>query len=182
MNQKNRLTLIEKDGKLEVIIPPPRFSSPLTTVCLFSDVLLAFPLLFIAYATYFANPIHKIFLILFAIPWLGGAIAFNVILATCFLDKTLIKVDSEQISIITTLKKANQNRNLFLIQEIIGIKVIDVTEKSPDAYLSYTEILLLLKNGEYSIHKFPRVAFSKEEINLLAEKLKQYIGKNILFE
>lgn len=177
--KKNRLTFLETDENLVVTIPPPRFNSPLTIVCIFSDVLFAFPLLLIAYAAYYSNTIYKIFLIPFSIPWIGGAIAFNIILATCFFDKTLIKANSEQINIFRTFKMSGKNIHSFPISEIVNIKIIEEEpQKSKDSLL-YIDVILVLdkKNSEF---KFTFFVFDKEEIILLASKIESYTGQNPL--
>ena len=107
--KKSRLIITETDESIEIIIPPPRFHSHMTIVCIVCDLILLFPLLLIAYGFYYVELVYKIALLIFSIPWLGFGVIINIILIALFIDKTLISVNSEKSIFLILLKKNRQS-------------------------------------------------------------------------
>ncbi|WP_319423076.1 hypothetical protein [Pleurocapsa sp. FMAR1] len=171
--KKSRLIITETDESIEIIIPPPRFHSHMTIVCIVCDLILLFPLLLIAYGFYYAELVYKIALLIFSIPWLGFGVIINIILIALFIDKTLISVNSEKINISHTFKKESTKPLSFQTEDIVSLRISKSNNK-PDNM--YPRLYIVTKEEENDIS----CIFTNEENIVLANKINKYIHKDII--
>ena len=180
-NVKTRLIIAETDKGMEIIIPAPRFNNPIAVIFTTINVILIFPLSAIALAFYYSEFFYKIALIIFSIPWVGVGIMINFILLRLFTDRTLVKIDYEQISFEKKIKRVTNSFIAIQVKEIINLKILKADKGSVRNNI-YPGVFIVTEKEEYSLYKFTNYIFTNEEVVFLADEINKYIKKPIVEE
>ncbi|WP_036476800.1 hypothetical protein [Myxosarcina sp. GI1] len=171
-----KLTFLENNDSIEIIIPPARFNNYMTIVLIVMNLILLFPLSAIAYGIYSTEPIYTIILVFFLFPWLGGVVFANFFWKELFFNSTRINVNNEQICISRTLDK-QANSLLLHTEEVNSLKILKVHTDSPACFPT---ILFLVSDIEYDLRVFTSFRLDDEEIVLIANKLNKYLKTEIV--
>lgn len=103
--KSNRFTTIETNESIIVSLPPSGFNNPITVIFTTINIILFINLSAIAYVIYYVDLVYKLGLTVFSLPWVGFCVIVNLILVRQFTVRTSIKINSEEIKILSGYKK-----------------------------------------------------------------------------
>ena len=172
---KTRFTTIETDESIKIMLPPPGFNHPITVIFTVIDVILLLNLSAIVYGIYYADLVYKLGLTIFSLPWVGFYVIVNLVLVRQFTVRTSIKINSEEIKVLSSYKKKLKKR--FALEEIANIKIVEATEK-PDNI--YPKLLIVTNKKEHDLNKSTGFIFNNEEVVWLANKIGKYLQKDVI--
>lgn len=176
-DNRSRLIILETEENLKVIVPPPRFTNYMTTVFLLINAIV---LLFVAVglaAAYYANFVFKIAMAIFFFSWLRYSKYTVDFFKEMFFTTTQIEVDSKRVNVTRSLTRKSNNYLLIPEEEITALRL---SKSHTDSRDIFPQLFFVTKDNEYSLHRFTWFNFTNEEITLLANKIVQYIEKDII--
>ena len=174
---QSRLTILETKENLKIIIPPPRFTNYITTIFLFFNGII---LLFVAIgmaAAYYANLVFKIAMVIFFVSWLRYSKYTVDFFKEMFFNTTQIEVNLKQVNVTRSLTRESNNYLLIPEEEITALRL---SKSHTDSRDIFPQLFFVTKDNEYSLHRFTWFNFTNKEITMLANKISQYIKKDIV--
>lgn len=98
-----------------------------------------------------------------------------------FTDRTLVKIDYEQISFEKKIKRVTNSFIAIQVKEIINLKILKADKGSVRNNI-YPGVFIVTEKEEYSLYKFTSYIFTNEEVVFLADEINKYIKKPIVEE
>ncbi len=175
---ESKLTVLETEEKLEIIIPPAKFTNHLTIVFILIYSIVSLFVAVGAYAAFYANIAFKLAMLIVFIFWLWN-IKLVVIefFGEMFINTTKIDVSTEKIDVSRSRERGSNNYLSLPVSEIASLRLLI---RHTDSIDIHPQLFFKTKDTEYSIQRFTAYNFTNAEITLMAEKISNYIKKDVI--